>query len=114
MRVIQITVGGSMRLGKTLNRKEQSRHQNHEGFYERVSRHSVSLFYHIALRNRLNTAASDMFQKYIVFATGYYSGILKKFSARDRGKSGSLERPQRLSLLKRFGVKPQRPQSGSL
>jgi len=59
-----------MRLGKTLNCKEQSRHQNHKGFYERVSRHSVSLFYHIELRNRLNTAARDMFRKCIVFVTG--------------------------------------------
>ena len=70
MRVIQITVRGSMRLGKALNRKEQSRHQDHEGLYERMTRHSLSLFYHIKLRNRLNTADRDMFRKCIVFATG--------------------------------------------
>lgn len=55
-----------MRFRDTLNRKEQSCHQDHEGLYERVTHHLISLFYHIGLHNTFSTPNGNVFR----FAAG--------------------------------------------
>ena len=52
MRMIETAIGHRMRLRKALSHKEQSRHQDHKGLYERGTRHHVTIYRYFKLAIR--------------------------------------------------------------
>ena len=62
MRMVYTAIGRGMGLRDTLYRKEQSCHQDHEGLYERVTHHNVTLLHQFYLFNPLSSSDVNVFR----------------------------------------------------